>query len=107
MFGIMEAVGYCMSYAHACVNPIIYTFAAPGFRKTIGKVCKRQNLRKKLRFPQFGSHRLSKITLVSSRKTSHETTRMITLTNHDPVCNAKCTTLLNDDKTPNGNTTML
>ena len=25
----------CFSYAHACVNPIIYTFAAPGFRQSL------------------------------------------------------------------------
>ena len=29
---IIRVVALCFSYAHACVNPIIYTFASPGFR---------------------------------------------------------------------------
>ena len=32
---ILELLGYCFSYMHACVNPIIYTFAAPEFRRSL------------------------------------------------------------------------
>ena len=106
MFAIMEVVGYCMSYAHACVNPIIYTFAAPGFRKTIGEVCNKKRLKKKFRIPQFSSQRWNKSPHTTPRRFSHETTRMITLTNHDPACNLKFSPSTNDPKTPNESTVM-
>jgi len=33
----LKVTGLCTSYAHACINPIIYTFAAPLFRNHIFK----------------------------------------------------------------------
>lgn len=32
---ILDIVRHTMSYAHACINPIIYTFAAPGFKDSV------------------------------------------------------------------------
>jgi len=37
MIILLNTTGLCTSYAHACINPIIYTFAAPPFRKHIFK----------------------------------------------------------------------
>ena len=34
MMETFDVVAHMLSYTHACVNPIIYTFAAPGFRKS-------------------------------------------------------------------------
>jgi len=31
----LETIGQCASYAHACVNPVIYTFALPTIRRQL------------------------------------------------------------------------
>jgi len=31
----LETIGQCTSYAHACINPVIYTFAMPKFRRQL------------------------------------------------------------------------
>ncbi|CAK8694875.1 unnamed protein product [Clavelina lepadiformis] len=53
----MDVVGKCFSYAHACVNPIIYTFAAPGFRRNIRKCFKGENCQRDIMSPKLCSLR--------------------------------------------------
>ena len=40
---IIKVVALCFSYAHACVNPIIYTCASPGFRLCLWDSWKTRN----------------------------------------------------------------
>ena len=101
----MEVVGRCFSYAHACINPIIYTFAAPGFRKSIGEMCDRRRFKNNSRTSQFAPRTCTSFA-ATSRRSSHESSRMLALTNHDAGKNLKLTPIVNG-RTPSQDTSLL
>ena len=70
---ILELIGYCLSYAHACINPIIYTFAIPSFQQNLKKMFTLQKLRRiftRWSIHKAANRRVSSTTVFSRRKRS-------------------------------------
>ncbi|XP_078483758.1 galanin receptor type 1-like [Ciona intestinalis] len=86
----IEQVGACMSYMHSCINPVIYTFAAPGFRRSLlesitGRRCNNHSeITDSCHARRNRRRRGAGHSNCAPRKSSHDAVQMLAITHHEP-----------------------
>ena len=74
---ILKLIGLCLSYVHACINPVIYSFTLASFQKSLIKTfgfTKIQHILTRCSLRKFAQRRSSLTTLLRRKSRTAEAT---------------------------------